>query len=89
MLTQYACQIAEYFQLVTRIGGGAGDQDMVNDFVIHLNWLGEGNKKSTKTSLLFAPAMWDGEAINNQVFTFAFAGDDPLRFIGGNMVLCH
>ena len=39
---------------MTRIGGGAGDQDMVNDFVIHLNWLGEGNKKSTKTSLLFA-----------------------------------
>ncbi len=73
---------------MTRIGGGAGDQDMVNDFVIYLNWLGEGNKKSTKTSLLFAPAMWDGEAINNQVFTFAFAGDDALCFIGGNMVLC-
>lgn len=73
---------------MTCIGGGAGDQDMVNYFVIHLNRLGEGNKKSTKTSFLFAPAMWDGETINNQVFAFAFAGDDPLCFIGGNMVLC-
>lgn len=89
MLTQDAGKIAEYFQLVTCIGGGAGDQDMVNDFVIHLNRLGEGNKKSTKTAVLFAPAMWDGETINNQVFTFAFAGDDALCFIGGNMVLRH
>ena len=62
---------------------------MVNDFVIHLNRLREGNKKSTKTSLLLAPAMRDGEAINDQVFTFTFAGDDPLRFIGSNMLLRH
>ncbi len=74
---------------MTRIGSGAGDQHMVNDFVIHPNRLREGNKKSTKTSLLLAPAMRDGEAINDQVFTFTFAGDDPLRFIDSNMLLRH
>ena len=57
---------------------------MVNDFVIHLERLGEGNKKSTKTAFLFAPAMWDGETINNQVFALAVAGFpvNGLRFAG-------
>ncbi len=33
---------------MTRIGGGTGDQHMVNYFVIHLNRLGEGNKNPRK-----------------------------------------
>ncbi len=73
---------------MTRIGSGAGDQHMVNDFVIHLNPVARGNKIH-ETSLLLAPAMRDGERLTIRVFTFTFAGDDPLRFIDSNMLLRH
>lgn len=48
---------------MTRIGGGAGDQDMVNDFVIHLNWLGEGNKNPRKRRSWFRSSNvgWRGD----------------------------
>lgn len=57
-----------------RLGGGTGDQDMTDGFVIHQNGLCEGDKETAETTLLFAPAMRNRRAIHYQVFTFMLPG---------------
>lgn len=72
-----------------RFGGGTGDQDMADRFVIHQNRVCEGNKETTKATLLFAPAMRNRQAIHDQVFTFMLPGANAQRFVLGDMALCH
>lgn len=67
-----ASQITEDFQLVTRSGGSAGEQHMVNGLIINLYGGRQGDEKSAEMEFLLAPAVGDGEVIDNQVLAFAF-----------------
>lgn len=82
-----ASQITEDFQLVTRSGGSAGEQHMVNGLIINLYGGRQGDEKSAEMEFLLAPAVGDGEVIDNQVL--AFPGADSQRVILGDVGLAH
>lgn len=84
-----ASQITEDFQLVTRSGSSAGEQHMVNGLIINLYGVRQGDEKSAEMEFLLAPAVGDGEVIDNQVLAFAFPGADSQRVILGDVGLAH